>query len=290
MTTIAGFGPVSAGLPEFILSGSGINEDVSAAITDAIIEVSIAGASTITLEMTDPKRTILNSGVFEFGTTIVFDGLVFQMVQLTKQNDMLEAVFESQVIYQLSQQIGVTAAYTSTDVGTFVAQLCRAVPNNGVVIDPTPAVTAQTISRGTSEDPIEDSWTCITRLATTIGWRAFEYKGVIYFCSDPYLLQQPNQGTIQEFTPNVMNIDFDWDTLKPFGDMTVTAMTATWVYPPGSPITVANLGPPSGTWLVKDCQRDIYSPQCSIALTVPLTPQEQINLQEEDNAGDSSTG
>lgn len=281
--TIAGFGAITDGAPQFVLDGAPMPDNVVESITDGIVEVTIAGPSTVTLQMTDPHRTLLNSGLFNFGSTLEFDGLSFSLIELQKASDQLEAVYESSVIYSLTQQIGETAAYTDTDVGAFVQFLVNQVPNNGTVIDPTPALTPQVIQRGSDEDDLEDSWTAIQRLATTIGWRAFEYLGIVYFVSDPYLLGQPNLGTIQEFTIPVQNIDFDWDTLKPFGDMTVTGMTELWTYPPGSPINVINVGPPSGQWLVSDCQRDMYNPQCSITLTIPLTPQQSIDQQTEAN-------
>ncbi len=267
-----GFGPIGPG--DLTLNGApwGSVSDQSA-IVDALLERSIAGASTITITLTDPFREILNSGVFSFGVTTTLDGLNFTLVQFAKASDQLQLTFEAWSVFALRQQVGVTATTTTVDIAAFAQSLVSAVPGVGFVGDfGEVATTAIACGRGTS-DPLEDSWTCLQRIASTAGWRCFESNDVIYFGTDQFFLglQAPG-GPIQEFTVPYMNADFDYDVGKPYGNMTVTAATELWAYPPGTPVQVDNVGPASGVWLVYDMQRDMYNPQATITLYVPMTP------------------
>lgn len=129
------------------------------------------------------------------------------------------------------------------------------------------------IARGTSDDPGEDSWTCLQRLSTTAGWRCWESEGVVYFGGDDYWIGYfPSAGTVNEFTETIMNIDFDYDVGKPLGTATITALTTAWFSTPGQPITLTGVGPANGVWLTSDIQRDDYSPECTIQAIVPTPP------------------
>jgi hypothetical protein len=101
--------------------------------------------------------------------------------------------------------------------------------------------------------------------------------GVVYFGSDPFWFSSPSLGTLQEFTQGIQNIDFDYDTGQPFGNITVTGIANLWQYPPGSVVTIVNMGPANGNWLINDMQRDLYSPQMTAVLQIPQSPDALIN-------------
>jgi hypothetical protein len=275
--TIPGFGAVAVG--DIIFNGAGLTADVSNAVTDIIVERSIANASTVTLQLDDPLRQILRSGIFNQGDSLVLDGLPFTLVSFAKASDQLQLTFEATGVYLLRQRTGLTNYNSQTDVTGFAKQLVNEVSGLGFV-GYTTALTQEnaiSIGRGTSSDPTEDSWTCLVRIATTIGWRVWESANTVYFGPDPYWLTHfGTQGVLQEFTDQVQNMDWDYDVGLPFGNLTVTAMTNLWVYNPGTPVTVAQMGVATGIWLVNDMQRDLFNPQATITLMVPMTPPELI--------------
>ena len=281
-----GFGDVT--VSDIIINGAGISTDVTIAVTDVIVETSIANASTVTVELTDPTRAIIRSGIFNQGDTLELDGLNFTLVAFTKASDQLELVFESTAVYNLRQEIG-TLSGGGTNLFGFAQQLVSAVPGLSLVGQNDPLANAEAISitRGTSDDPDEDSWTCLVRLAATAGWRVWEYNNTIYFGSDPFWLTYfASYATLQEFTPQVMNIDGSFDYGQPFGNATVTAMTDYVSFPVGSPVTITNLGPFNGVWIINDMQRDLYNPEATVTLMIPMTPAELIATT---TANDSST-
>lgn len=270
----------------------GVVHNVTDAVTDVIVERTIDGASTVVVQLFDPYRSLLRSGMFDFGLALTLDGLNFALVAFAKTGDQLQLTFEAAAAYNLRQQKGPKAYGSSTNLDGFVQMLVSAVPGVKLVCQPGPVsfttgsgATASTttttvapIARGTTSLPDEDSWTCINRLANSAGWRAFECEGTIYIGSDAWLLtNMPPGGTLREFTTTVQIIDGTYDVGMPLGQLTVTAMTVLWPYKPGTPVIVAEMGRFSGTWLVYSMQRDFFKPQASITLQIPMAP-EQVRL------------
>lgn len=271
----AGFGNIELG--DIVINGGPLSIDVTTAIQDVLIERNIAAASTVTLQITDPFRTILNSGIFQFGDVLYLDGLTFTLVEQTKTGDQEQLIFEDQSVAALRAQTGTQATSNTVDITGFAEQLVLQVPGLKFVGEPTPLSTPIQVGRGTSSNPDEDSWTCLVRIASTAGWRVWGDMGTIYFGSDPFWFSFPSQGTVQEFTQGVQNIDFQYDTGQPFGNLTVTGICNLWDFAPGSVVSVVQMGPASGNWLVNDIQRDLYSPQMTATLQVPQTPDQLIN-------------
>lgn len=287
MTTPGIFGDI--GVEDFIINGSSRLVDIMGAVNDCIIEVTMEGASTVTIIVTDPLRTVLNSGAINQGDTLTFDDLSFTYVQLAKASDQLQFTFEATGVYQLRGQMGVTATTTTTDITSFAQMLVSEVPGLKFVGAPVQTYYPIACARGSSTDVNEDSWTCLQRIANTAAWRCWEYAGTIYFGPDPYWLQQPSTATFQEFTSSIAEMDVDWDYGQPMGNITATAFIGLIEYRPGQVVTVNDMGPASGIWLVDDIQRDLYSPLATVTLTIPLTPAEIALTEEESYAADTST-
>jgi len=274
----------------------------SQANTGVILQLTNTGASTVTLQFTDPKRLILRNMV-EQGVALNIGGIKYVFVQLTKASDQLQMVFESETIYRLNNQTGATPATTGTNVTPFVKSLVSAIstaknPVKFVAPDyastwhllaegaPTPIG----LSRGTTTDPYENSWTAITRIASSIGWRVWEYNNTVFFGPDEYwlgLMTKNAKGAavppinlglnavnpipvLKEFTRTVQLIDFDWDVGKPFGTCTVTCTLDNFNYLPGEVVILEGVGPASGAWLVSGIQRNGYEPQATMTLQVPM--------------------
>lgn len=276
-----GFGNIA--LSDITINGQGMSVDVTEAISDVIVERNIAAASTVTLQMTDPSRKILRSGIFQYNDVLQLDGLLFTLVEVTKTGDQLQCIFEANGVALLRNQTGATATTNTVDITGFAEQLVMAIPGLGFVGEPTPLSTQIAVGRGTATNPAEDSWTCLVRIAATAGWRVFESANVIYFGGDDFWFSFPSVATLQEpIAPAppqqlIQNIDFDYDTGQPFGNITVTGIANLWQYPPASVVTLANMGPANGNWLVADMQRDLFSPQMTLTLQVPVLPAEYLN-------------
>lgn len=281
MTATPLFGYLSK--EDMLLSGSKMPGLIADAITDAQIMRGMQNASTITLQLADPYRYILRSNVLGDYELLTADGLNFVMVEIAKASDQLSVTFEAQAVNKLRHHSGALVYKSTTDLGGFAQLLCS---QAGVpcVSDPSPLLVATPIARGSgsavstigtgfTKASQEDSWTCLTRLATTTGWRCFESAGTIYMGPDPWLMSRAvNVGTIQEFTDAVQDIDVDWDIGKPVGQASVTAMTGTWQFGPADVVNTEGMGKLlDRPWLVFACQRDLFNPQASITLQVPMT-------------------
>lgn len=275
----AGFNP-NLQTPDFIVNGGAITADVQASIKDAIVNRTISTASTVTLQIADPTRKLLRSGIFKVGYLLEIDDLVFSLVQTTKASDTIQVVFESAGIAALRQQTGVQATTTSNNITSFIQSLVQAVDGlgfvgfGGLAYADAQNTTAVSIGRGTTADPFEDSWTCIQRVATSAGWRCFEVNNTVYLGPDSFFLSQAQAATFTEFTGAIQNMDFDYDVGKPFGTVTVTGMLGLWAYNPGQVIGTYGMGPLDGQpWLIQSMQRDLFNPEMTSVLYAPQTPQ-----------------
>jgi hypothetical protein len=302
---VAGFGPID--LSKVMLDGKPLGHTYGPAIIDMYIQRTIMGCSTVTIQMNDPDRSVLRNLVKQ-GVILEIDGLYYNLVQFAKASDQLQLVFESSLVYALSLKQGQTKATPGYNITQFVKGLVEEV--GGVVVGPDyetiwPLLTKQPIfkivlSRGTSADKNESSWACINRLASSIGWRIWESANVIYFGPDEYWLGTAGgnglppvnvaMGTaspipvIQEFTQEIQLIDFDWNVGQPFGQASVTALLDNFQYNIGEVIKVGDtvngvgsMGVATGYWLVYAIQRDMFNPQVSMTLQVPMPLGQYIN-------------
>jgi hypothetical protein len=291
-------------------------QDYREALTDIIYSKSMIGVTTLTLQCNDPNRTLLRN-VIKQGTEITINDsgtpLTFAFSQITKASDQIQLVFESIAVYRLRNQRNPTGSVTtkvSTGVTEFMASLVGALNYPGSkystvkFVGPDYAtvwsqltgnakakVVSVGLGRGTKTDPYEDSWTCMTRLASSVGWRLWENNNTVYFGPDEYwlgLLTKDAQGfsvppinnsmgtlgrnlpVLKEFGLETMFIDYDWDVQKPFGQATVTAMLDRWQYDIGEIAELSGMGPGDGNWMIFTMQRDLFMPQATITLQVPM--------------------
>ena len=270
-TATQGFGNLTIG--DITINAGPLDPNFASAVTDVIIERNIASASTVTIQIADPLRTILRSEIYTYTDILEMDGLLFALVQITKTGDQVQYIFEAYGVFLLRQQTGSIASATTTNITGFAEQLVRAVPGLGFIgqVDRTAGAPSIAVGRGTTTNPNEDSWTALVRVAATAGWRVFESNNVIHFGSDPFWMTFPSVATLQEFTTNIYNIDFDYDIGQPFGNITVTGVANLLDYPPGSVVTLLGMGPASGLWLVNDMQRDFFSPEMTLTLQSPIS-------------------
>lgn len=281
------------GVADILLDGKSLSEDVSDAIVDIELTRTITGASTLKLTVADPKRTLLRSGIFATRVTLTLDGLSFTLVEVEKQQDLLFLTFEDTSVNKLRHTNGVIVAATGTTTRSqFAQRLVAQTPGVTIVAYPDPVKTREPISRGTSQNPLESTWACLTRLANEVQWRCFSDGNTIYFGPDDWLMQQTVIVTLREFGDDtttgaqaVDNIDFDFDEGKPLTTITVTCPAALWVWPPGKPVKLEAMGVADGTFLTSQIARSLFVTTAQITLTAP-----QLALPEPSAVVSVSTG
>ena len=293
-----------------------LGDDWRESITDITYEKNMKGVTTITLSGTDPNRTILKTNVKQGTLLTIKSGstkMEFAFIQYTKSGDQYQMAFESMVIYRLRQQYnpsGTVTTHNGTDVTSFMASLVTALNYKGSGFDDVKFVApdyatiwsqltgnanvkivAVGLGRGTTTDPTEDSWTCMARIASTVGWELWENHNVVYFGPDEYwlgLLTKDGNGVAQppinvsmgtagtkipkmrEFGDEIMLIDFTWDVETPYGQATVTCMLDDWPYEIGEVVETIDMGIASGHWFVATMTRDMFMPQGTMTLNVPM--------------------
>jgi len=290
----AGFNP--QGLQDIKLNGSSLSAEYKNAIINGFLQRTLMGVSTFTLQLADPYRDLLQNLVKQ-GATLTIDGLSYTLVQFMKASDQLQLVFESTAVHRLRNQVnssGQVKTTTGTGVTQFMASLCNPLGIDLVGPDyqaiwtslaKKPIVKVQ-LGRGTQADPYESSWVCMSRVASQVGWRLWESAGTIYFGPDEYWLGNLTAGVppinkimkktssnfpvLREFTPSIQLIDFDWDVGKPYGQATVTCMMDTFDFQIGEIVKVEKLGPANGYWMIAGMQRDLFLPQATLSLQVPM--------------------
>lgn len=116
----------------------------------------------------------------------------------------------------------------------------------------------------------EDSWTCIRRLGEEVNWRAFEAANIIYYVSEPRLLQGKiaMRLTHGEDSAGVDAIDFDMDQGKDVQELTVAARAEHWAAPPGTPAIIEEMGPANGTYLVSEIEMDLLDRADTASVTL----------------------
>jgi hypothetical protein len=127
--------------------------------------------------------------------------------------------------------------------------------------------------RGGTAGEVEDSWTCLQRLASEVGWRCYIAGGACYFVSEPTLMKAGPRATLSELTLGVDNIDFDVDNGKASNEATVTARIMLLGFPPGSVVELEDCGPADGRWLVRTVERGVFDAAATVTLkrvTKPL--------------------
>lgn len=144
--------------------------------------------------------------------------------------------------------------------------------------------------RGGTDGTVEDSWTCLQRLATEVGWRCFVVDGRVYFVSETTLMKAGPRATLSEQTLGVDVIDFDVDNGKASSEATITARVARAGFPPGSVIELEQCGPADGRWLVRSTSRGVFDAAATVTLKRVTKPLPEPAADTTTVAGSSSAG
>lgn len=281
-------------LNQFFINGDSFDLAVTGAVVTAQLDLSMTTASTFTLTLHDPDRVIMNSGLFSEKAIVNFGStaLSFSLVSVGKEGTVLTVTFESYVVAALRTATGaITTASGQMSRTDFASYLVTQVQGAGFNAPPPAWLYAQNdgydrptqeqISRGTKDAPLEDSWTCLQRLAAEIDWVCFECLGIVYFGPESYLAQQPPVMAPVIGQGGIDDINGDYDIGDTSATLTITATADTWFGQIGNAVLLQNLGPWNGTWLVSEIAReDIEEPALTITIAQP-----QPNLPEPASGG-----
>lgn len=113
----------------------------------------------------------------------------------------------------------------------------------------------------------ENTWDCLLRLAEEVGWRRFMVGRRLFFMAEADLIRSAPISVLDEDSPGVDRVDFDFDTGQPVNEANVTGRAKRWQAPPGSVVSLrASLGPASGRWLVSTIRRSLFNEDATISL------------------------
>jgi murein DD-endopeptidase MepM/ murein hydrolase activator NlpD len=253
-------------LAALTLDGRNLRADVLAAVERAEVTRTVDGASTVELSVRDSDRKLVRSPLFSSRVVARLDGALYELVQVRKVGSTVTAVLEDATVADLRRARGVlTARPGTTTVDAFARRLVAAAPGAKLVAEPGPR-NLVALMRGSEQEPAEDSWTALHRLAEERGWRCFADRGVVYFGSDAWLAKRARPLVVREHTDGVDEVDFDADQGKATTEASLTASAARWAAAPGTPVEVRDLGLGSGAWLVRETRRSLFAPLTNVSL------------------------
>lgn len=117
---------------------------------------------------------------------------------------------------------------------------------------------------------LESTWDACSRIMGAIGWRVFCRRGGIVLAPDAWLMTHAAAAfTVSESSPGVDLIDVSWDVGKPAASATVTVWAGSQDLIPGSAVTLRDMGPGDGTWLVESIDRSVKSRKATCTLIRP---------------------
>jgi murein DD-endopeptidase MepM/ murein hydrolase activator NlpD len=269
------------GVDALRLNGGRFSADLVAGLTDATVERSIEGASTLTLTIRDVHRTLLKSGIFGQRSTVQVDRFSFELAQVKKGGHDLTLVFEDLPVAALRRHDKPlkVAAGQMTRVA-FVKRLISEERWIKVIAPVAGEKTLIEMARGTVASAgvapeKETTWDASGRLMDEVQWRRFARDGAIWLAPEPYLLGQAASYTFGEYDRGIDFIDFDFDIGKPVATCTVGARADRWVAPPGTAVAIKDMGVATGKWLVSKISRSLFRTDTTVTLTKaqPVLPE-----------------
>lgn len=258
------------------LNNGKLDVGLADAVTAATIERRIDASSTFTLTIQDEvrgtprRRRFLHNLNLNAKSTVRLDGLLFDLVQISKSQNQLTLIFESAGIADLRKFKGPVHIKKGTMTRSeFVRRLVREARWVKVRAEPGDH-TKVGLTRGGKDNPQENSWDAIARLAEERRYRAFESEGTVWFGSDKWLMTQGNPFKVAENDEAVLNIDFESDSGKKAQTATVECTAKRWAARPGVQVDIDGMGPVcNGKWLVESLSRSLFSQLSLITLVRP---------------------
>jgi cell wall-associated NlpC family hydrolase len=243
------------------LAKAGLRDALSAPPT---LERTIDGASQVQVQVQDARRTLLRSGMLNHPSWLKVDGHAYELAAVTKSGPVLTLTFEDAIAAAMSKPKGLlTVAARRMTRADFLARLA-ATAHVKATVDP--ALDRVRARNPLTRDKGEDSWVAAGRIADEVQARRFSDGARMVVGGDKWLIGRQPLVALREGHGGVDTIDFDYDVGAPAASATVTAWATRWAIPPGLGVTLSDLGPANGPWLVQTVGRPLTSRLTTIAL------------------------
>lgn len=273
-----------------------IGDPATARLTDAVLDGvtltrTIDGASTLEFTVVDTDRKLTRSGIFSHRSWAQVAGLGYELVAVDKTADRLALTFEDSLVAALRRRDSPRSwsAGSITRAG-LIADLCAEIPVPSTVDPASRPVIAAAVERSAA-DQKDDSWTLLGTLSSDAGWRRFSTGTQIVAGSDAWLATRAQPLTLREHSGAVQGIDYRYDTGRDEATATLTLDATRDAAPIGSTVTLPDLGPASGVWVVSKFTRDMIRRRASLDLirAAPVLPEPAPPPPEaaESNAGEA---
>ena len=239
---------------DIFINGSALDVNVQNALVTAQLDLSISQASTFTLTLNDPDCILLQSEIFTQTSIVTLGGLTgqsFQLVEVDKAQTVLTATFEAYIVAALRIASGaLTIAPGKMSRTEFAMLLVSQISGATFAQAPVSYLksqgydtnTKEQLSRGTSDTPLEDSWTCLQRLASEIQWVCYEFFGTVYFGPYTYLTSVSPVMQPVQWSGGIDTIDGTYNVNAPQTTLTITAKADSWFPGLGACIELTTLG------------------------------------------------
>lgn len=249
--------------------------DLHAALVSVEVRETITGASTCTLTVKDPNRTLLRSGLFVSGVTFQLDGAGFQLVAVRKSSDGgLEIDAEDMAVAALRKHTNYrkAAAGTVSRVG-FCQLLMKEEP--WIVVNAAPGALAKVeLARGS--DNTVNTGEAAGGSAGGYGDYGLDPKAGATVALTPTLASKKKPSTTsRQIAAGAASPENTWDTAgRIMGEIgwrvyasrkKVTIAPDSWILAHGTPYTVTESSP--GVDAI-EFDYDIGKPAASATLTI----------------------
>jgi cell wall-associated NlpC family hydrolase len=244
--------------------------DLIGAVADSpTMTLTIDGASTLDVVVADHERELITSQVLDERSWAVAAGVHFELVRLAKSGDHVTLTFEDAIIAELRRHTKPRSFHAGKvnrrQVAAWFAKEAR-VPYK---IDPDHKEKIHNAIQRSAGGQKNNSWEVLgSDVADPINWRRFSDGTALIVGGDDWLTSGYKKPVaIRENTDGVGSIDFDLDIAKRASTCKATIDTRLRGFMPGAPVTIDQLGPADGLWLVSEISQRLSSSRADLTLT-----------------------
>ena len=113
-------------------------------------------------------------------------------------------------------------------------------------------------SRGDANNK-ENTWDCSGRLADEVQFRRFMRLGAMWYCSDDWLFKQNVIYRLDEFSPGVIKLTFDFETRgEGPAEANLQVAAKRYAFAPGDLVELQNEGPGCRKWVAARPRRSLF--------------------------------
>lgn len=253
-------------LSELRLVGPMQSADLLQAIVDPpVLERTVDGASTLEVTVTDVRRVLLRSGMFDARSWAVVDGLTFELVGVRKSGNRLTLTFEDAIAAGLRRHRQPDSAPAgSTSRAEWVRRLAG---RAGVTVLVDPALERTATEVLSVESPDGDAWKSTGEAAEPVGARRFSDGDRLLVGGDEWLAGLVTPWRVAERTGPVHFIDVEMDVGRPASAASMDVDARRWAVMPGRQVELTGMGPADGLWLTASFRRRLTRRRAQVGLT-----------------------